>query len=46
MTIATVKLAELRAVWLAEANGSSRMTWAEETFFVGLNDMKARGYGR
>jgi hypothetical protein len=46
MTIATVKLTELRIVWIAEANGLLRMTWAEETFFVGLNDMKARGYGR
>jgi hypothetical protein len=46
MTIATVMLTELRIVWIAEANGSLRMTWAEETGFVGLNDMKARCYGR
>jgi hypothetical protein len=46
MTIALVGLRELRIVWIAEANGSLRMTWVGVTLLAALTGVKARSYGR
>jgi hypothetical protein len=46
MTMAASGLRELLVVWIPKADGSLRMAWTEETPFVDLTDLKARGYGR